>query len=526
MNKGKSALLGLVIGMLLLTLSGCNLPSKSRIGIDIATPDDGQSIVVGQETHIVSVANATQGIVGVELYINGELLRIDSPPAGAPKEYTSDQPWIPTQEGNVVISVVAKDMKGNASQPVSILVLVVQSISESVETPTPTITATPEGLPQTQTAQVGCTNSASFVQDVTIPTNANLPGGSNFTKIWRVQNNGTCDWVAYELVHASGELIGGSSPQALPVVTAGSNADISLDLTAPVTPGVYTGSWRIRASDGTLFGPELHITIVVPNPPTNTLAPTATSTSTITPTLTATTGPLSVQQYTDTISIPAGGTEHQTVTCPAGSVVVSGGFATTVDVRVWHQTKDGNGWRIYATNTSGSSKQLNIYAHCLHNSGGTTDIAYVHQDANPNGKTQVIAACPAGSVVTGGAWVIGSDPDIELYNSSPSGNGWQIWIENAGGSTPQINVYAICLFGVTGTTSYVTNSGGVIPPGDYEILEKECTAGNYTTGGGYAVNVGAVVYNTSLNGNAWKNSARNDTATQKLMYTYAMCYSP
>ncbi len=68
--------------------------------------------------------------------------------------------------------------------------------------------------------------------------------------------------------------------------------------------------------------------------------------------------PLSVQQYSETVSIPGGGTENKTVTCPAGSVVVSGGFATSVDVRVWHQTKDGNGWRVYATNTNAANRQI------------------------------------------------------------------------------------------------------------------------------------------------------------------------
>lgn len=513
---------GLFIAVFLLSLSGCNFPTRSRVGIEITAPTDGQSVVLGQEIHINSVASSSKGIAGIELYINGELLGVNQPSSGMPKEFISDQPWIPAQEGNTVISVVAKDTKNNASEPVSIVVQVVQSISGVIETPTPTITVTPENPPPTQTDQPPCTNSASYIEDVTIPDNSIMTPGASFTKIWRIRNTGTCDWVAYEFIHASGEMLGGSSVQALSLISAGSVADISLDLVAPVAPGSYTTSWRIRAADGTVFGPELYVAIIIPQPPTNT--PNVTLTPTVTPT--ATTGPLSIQQYVEVISIPGGGTGNETVTCPGGSVLVSGGYATTVDVRVWHQTKDGNGWRIYATNTSGSSKTLNIYAHCMHNSGGTTDVVYTQVHVNPNDKTNLTATCPAGSVVTGGAWVIGTDTNITLYNSSPSGNGWQIWVDNAGGDSPLVNVYAICLSGVSGTSSFVTNTGGVIPPGDYEILEKECSSGAYATGGGFAINIGAIVYNTSLNANAWKNSARNDTATQKLMYTYAMCYTP
>ena len=524
MNKSRSILVGLLIALIILSLSGCNFPSRSKVGIEITTPGDGQSVVLGQEVRIISLARSTKGIESVELFINGELLSVNSPPSGKPDEFTSDQPWIPTQTGDVVISVVAKDAKRNASEPVSILVQVVQSISEVAETPTPTITATSETVPQTptQTEEGACTKSASYIEDITIPDNSVLAPGSSFTKIWRIRNTGTCDWVSYEFIHASGDLMGSSSSQALPVISSTSVADISVDLVAPSSPGTYTTSWRIRASDGTVFGPELFLTIIIPQPPTNT--PNVTVTPTVTPT--ATTGPLSVQQYSETVSIPGGGTDNRTVTCPAGSVVVSGGFATSVDVRVWHQTKDGNGWRVYATNTNTANRQIEIYAHCLHNSGGTTDIVMTQVYIDANDVTNIIATCPSGSVVTGGAWVIGTDPAVELYNSSPSGNGWQIWVDNNGGGSPLINAYAICLSGASGTTSYVTNTSGVIPPGDYEILEKACGAGTYATGGGYAVNTGAVIYNTSLNGNAWKNSARNDTATQKLMYTYAMCYSP
>ena len=524
MNRSRSVFFGFVIVILILAVSGCNLPSRSRVGIEITTPTEGQFVVLGQEVRIISIAKSTKGIKGVELFIDGELLSTDSPPSGTPKEYTSDQPWIPTQEGNVVISVAAKDANNNASEPISILVQVVQSISEVAETPTPTVTVTPEGLPQTQTAQVGCTDSANFVQDVTIPANSTLSAGSNFTKIWRINNNGTCDWVAYELIFASGDQMGGSSPHALPLVSKGSNADISLDLVAPVSPGTYTASWRIRASNGTIFGPELHVTIVVPQPPTNTVQPTVTTAPTLTPT--ATTAPLSVQQYSETVSIPGGGTGNTTVTCPAGSVVVSGGFATSVDVRVWHQTKDGNGWRVYATNTNTANRQIEIYAHCLHNSGGTTTDVLEHVYVNANTFTNIVATCPAGSVVTGGAWVIGTDEDIQLYNSSPSGNGWQIFINNFGSSTPLINVYAICLSGVAGTTSSEMNGSGVIPPGDYEILTEECPSGTYVTGGGFIINLGSVLYNTSMTGNSWKNSVRNDTPVQKVVKTYALCYAP
>ncbi len=512
----------LLSSLLILTLVGCNLPSRSAVAITITSHENGQAIVLGQEARIVSVATSSRGISSVELYINGVLLETVEPPDGTPKEFTADQPYTPTEEGNVIISVVAYDAKGNHSEPVSIALTVVPSLESTLETPSPTITHTPQGLEQTQTTSIGCTNNASFISDITIPDNTVLTASSNFTKIWRVSNTGTCDWVGYQLVHASDDLLSASSPQAIPMVTSGSNGDLSVDMTAPASPGTYTSSWRIRASDGTIFGPTLTVVIVIPENATTT--PNATATSTVTPTVT--TGPVSVSQQYEGLSISAGATVHTTVDCPAGSVVVSGGYAANDGVRVWHSTKDGNGWRVYATNTTASNKAVNVYAVCLHNSGGTTDVEYTQKYINASTYTQIIANCPGGSVVTGGGWVIGTDTNVSLYNSSKSGNGWQIYVQNDGGGSPLVNVYAVCLDGSSGSTGSVSNTSGEVPPGDIEHLVMDCPSGTYVTGGGFAVNTGAVIYNETIAGNAWQIYARNNTATEKLLFGYGICYYP
>lgn len=526
MDKSTHPKFIVILTLLILLLSSCNLPGRSPVEIAITSHENGQAIVLGQEARIVSVAASSKGITEVELYINGVLLETAVPPEGNPKAFTADQPYTPDQEGNVIISVVGYDAKGNHSQPVSITLAVVRSLEETSETLTPTITLIPEGLDQTQTAAVGCTNQATFVSDMTIPANTVLTAGSNFTKIWRVSNAGSCDWVGYQLVHASGDLLGGSSPQAIPLVTSGSNGDLSVEMTAPGSPGTYTSTWRMRASDGTVFGPDLSVTIIVPQNPTNTPNPTATFTPTVTVTPTATMGPVSVSQHSDGLSLSAGATVHTTVDCPAGSVVVSGGYAANDGVRVWHSTKDGNGWRVYATNTTGSNKAVNVYAVCLHNSGGTTDVEYTQKYINASTYTQIIASCPSGSVVTGGGWVIGTDTNVSLYNSSKSGNSWQIYVQNDGGGSPLINVYAVCLDGTSGSTSSVTDNSGVIPPGDIEHLVMDCPSGSFVTGGGFAVNIGATIYHETITSNSWQVYARNNTATQKLLYGYGICYSP
>src|SRR5258708_15628133 len=54
----------------------------------------------------------------------------------------------------------------------------------------PTVTFTP--APPRPTNAPGCTNSAKFVVDVTIPDNTQIDGGAEFVKTWRVMYTAAC----------------------------------------------------------------------------------------------------------------------------------------------------------------------------------------------------------------------------------------------------------------------------------------------------------------------------------------------
>jgi len=332
----------------------------------------------------------------------------------------------------MVISVLARDVEGNTSDPYSIILNVVPTISEMESTLTPTMTLTPKALTQTQTATVGCVNNASFIEDVTIPTNTYLSTGSNFTKTWRVLNDGSCDWVGYELVHISGSQLSASSPQALALVNAGHTVDISVEMTAPTSPGTYSAIWRIKDPDGVLFGPELTLTIIVSHPATRTPTPTHTftltatpsETATPTPTFTATEAELSIQQVYTQVVITTGTTTTSTATCPSDSVVVSGGYAGDAQLLIYSNSKSDNGWKVSARNYASSSKILNVYAICLFNSGGATSQEFNQVTAAADSVTHVEIACPSGSMVISGGWATSLSGDIWVYNSSKNNNDW------------------------------------------------------------------------------------------------------
>jgi len=153
--------------------------------------------------------------------------------------------------------------------------------TEAIESPTvtPEVTATPS-IPRPEN-EPGCTNSASYVADITIPDNTNIGAGETFIKTWRVSNTGTCIWAwDYSLTYYSEERMG--APQAVPldITYPGQTLDISVELVAPNSPGSYRANFVIENPEGLIMGinedSRLWLIINV----TNTAAPTPTNTPT------------------------------------------------------------------------------------------------------------------------------------------------------------------------------------------------------------------------------------------------------
>jgi hypothetical protein len=169
-----------------------------------------------------------------------------------------------------------------------LIVAVADCTSRTEPSPTPPPVRT---LPPTQiagselgtfilvpTATTGCENAAHFLEDLTLPDGTNVAPGATLDKRWSVQNNGTCDWGPdYRLVRQGDGALAGPSETALYPARAGSQAVWQVALTAPTQPGEYRSRWQARAPDGSLFGDEVFIIVVVQSAtPTPALAGTPT----------------------------------------------------------------------------------------------------------------------------------------------------------------------------------------------------------------------------------------------------------
>ena len=128
------------------------------------------------------------------------------------------------------------------------------------------LTATPAlAVDETTTPTVSaCIHGAVYLEDLTVPDGSIVAPGSEVDKRWSVQNSGTCQWGSdYRLVHVGGDGLAGPEETALYPAPAGATAVWQVILHAPTQPGEYTSRWQARSPDGTLFGDEVFVVVIV-----------------------------------------------------------------------------------------------------------------------------------------------------------------------------------------------------------------------------------------------------------------------
>lgn len=130
-------------------------------------------------------------------------------------------------------------------------------------TVTPIATQAPMAVARA-TSTPPCVNSASFLEDLTIPDGTSVSPGETLDKRWSVRNSGTCDWNAeYRLVRLDTGELGGQSELALYPARAGEEAVWQVELEAPNEPGDYLASWQARSPNGELFGDQVFVLVEV-----------------------------------------------------------------------------------------------------------------------------------------------------------------------------------------------------------------------------------------------------------------------
>ncbi len=550
----KGTIIALIIVFLLITagLIACNLP-RNNASVTILNPVSGQSIPAFKEYQVTSSTKPEGNWSRIELYINGELVRLDTPDTNPGTFGLVLQPWIPTKEGPTLVEVKLYQ-RGKAPAASAQVAVMVKVMNEQEIPPTPTlITPTAAVTPTGTTTPPPCTMSAALLQDLSIPDGTILKPGQQFTKTWRVQNNGSCDWENYKLVFVRGSLMGGNSPSPLPKVSSGNTLDISLELFAPSYQGEYSGFWQIQSDKGSLIGPELHYTIRIPGP---TATNTATATASATPTATATATPTST--YTPTITATATATATATSTptfTPTPTATATATFtptftptttatatatATSTFTPTFTPTETATATAT-ATQTPTPTVTLTVTPD---ESTGTPTVAptetpppiptvvplgtvQVKEEFKLDSeKTQTFAvSCDTsiGLLISGGYSI---DEDVILMSSQPAKNGWQITLSNQTKARKTVSVYANCLVGFSGKVQ-TTHIEKTVEGRSAANLKLGCQIAGKVVGGGFDLSDAPdlVVTESRLVGNEWVISVVNPSRNKQTFNAYAQCLS-
>lgn len=107
--------------------------------------------------------------------------------------------------------------------------------------------------------------------DVTIPDGTPMTPGQEFVKTWKIKNTGICTWNTEYQAFFSHSNPPNEDMDAQPIpltalVAPGQEVEVSVQFTAPNTPGEYTNYWTMVNATGIPFGgtgKQLIVKIVV-----------------------------------------------------------------------------------------------------------------------------------------------------------------------------------------------------------------------------------------------------------------------
>ncbi|MBM3152883.1 MAG: hypothetical protein FJZ96_11910 [Chloroflexi bacterium] len=252
------------------------------------------------------------------------------------------------------------------------------------------------------------------------------------------------------------------------------------------------------------------------SPATETGAPDTTAGASPAPTgSTVTSGPPFIEQVSAQVDIPAAGSGAAIAACPAGSLLVSGGFSTGENVRIDKSMPTSAGWSVEGQNTGVDAQPLLAYAYCLHNVPGAAKIVSVDYTMRANETYDgAFAYCQSGDLITGGGYAINVD-GMEVYNSGPllvenGQNGWNIMAQKNGNEELVLSIYAVCLSGsgLTNKRIFPESSGG--DAGDSLV---NCPPGTLLVAGGYDGTGTHINRISPSDASAWEVSSRDGDET-------------
>jgi hypothetical protein len=433
-----------------LVLASCNLgliaDDTSAPSVVISSPTGEQTILVGEEINIISTSFSDLGIARVELVVNGEIAQTYIPQNTNEKTYVVNQSWMAATPGSFYLLVMVEDMKGQSAQSTIVTVNVVEQTGQ--QPPAPSATDPPTQQPEA-TAQPSQETPAPPQQtpeetlqfqfavtlalpplELFLPTAT--PTSSSFTPL--LPPIQVFPLYPPEVYFRTDEIQLGSGQTGSISASCNSGDILTSGGYVLSTENMYllksyakNNTWEVKA--------------------TNTAGKTRTV-KVVAVCLKNSGGTLDIVKKAEYVPPDV---EHEiTASCPAGSVLVGGGWATENDNLFVRQSAPlGNAWAIRVAHNSNADKKTTAYALCLSGTSATATqhMEYVYIGAD---KTkEVTAFCPPGELLGGGGFFqeIRSRSNDPVYVSTEEiSYGWHLKAHNpAHHTTFSVYSYVICL---------------------------------------------------------------------------------
>ncbi len=152
------------------------------------------------------------------------------------------------------VSTIAPNPTNMNQIPTAAGPTVVVTVPANTAVPPTAVPPTATPIPPTPTPKP-CLQISNVI-DLSIPDGTKLNAGSAFTKVWRLQNSGSCKWdTGFDIIFVKGNQLGANTVYDLPYeVAPGQTIDISINMIAPSVNGKYSSDWMLKSSNGVTFG--------------------------------------------------------------------------------------------------------------------------------------------------------------------------------------------------------------------------------------------------------------------------------
>lgn len=252
----KNKLIWLVLMLLAAALSGCGAgqaasPTPETVDVDAVMTSAAATAFV----ELTAIANQATSTPEPTLEPTVAPVSATETPAIPVEPLAATATVAPGQEVLPTATPEAAGLPATATLPVM------------AGTQVPTFTPLPPAAPAGSLGGPTCLNSI-YVSDITVADGTTFKPGEKFTKIWRIQNTGTCTWdQGFGFVFAYGDTNMSGEPQYFSgndqTIGPGSIIDLGVKMRAPYAPGDYYGHWSMIDDTNHLFGQAVMIYIKV-----------------------------------------------------------------------------------------------------------------------------------------------------------------------------------------------------------------------------------------------------------------------